>query len=270
VTNIREELAAATASLAEVGCDTPRLDAELLLAHVLGVDRAGLIMAAEVEVNGDDRTRYLSLMTRRVKREPIAYILGRKDFRHLTLVVDPRVLIPRPETELLVEVAFTLEAGLRVADIGTGSGAVALALKDERPDLDVIGVDSSSGALSVARMNAIRLRLAVEFVQSDLLEGVECRAVLANLPYVADNDLLEPEVALYEPQSALLAGADGLDLIRRLLEQVAGRPEIGFVGLEIGRTQGDAVSALIAESGFSSVERLRDLAGHERVIVGRR
>jgi release factor glutamine methyltransferase len=270
VTNIREELTAAAASLAEMGCETPRLDAELLLARVLDIDRAGLIMNAEVEVNGDDRTRYLALMTRRVKREPIAYILGRKDFRRLTLVVDPRVLIPRPETELLVEVGFGLDAGVRVADIGTGSGAIALALKDERPDLDVIAVDLSSGALSVARMNATRLRLHVEFMQGDLLEGVECQAVLANLPYVADDDLLQPEVARYEPQSALLGGSDGLDVIRRLLIQIAGRPEIGLVALEIGSTQGDAVNTLMTDAGFASVERLSDLAGHERVIVGRR
>jgi release factor glutamine methyltransferase len=270
VTNIREELTAAAASLAEMGCETPRLDAELLLARVLNVDRAGLIMNAEAEVNGDDRTRYLALMTRRVKREPIAYILGRKDFRRLTLLVDPRVLIPRPETELLVEVGFGLDAGVRVADIGTGSGAIALALKDERPDLDVIGVDLSSGALSVARMNATRLKLDVEFLQGDLLEGVECQAVLANLPYIADDDLLQPEVARYEPQSALLGGSDGLDVIRRLLIEIEARPEIALVALEIGSTQGDAVTALIGEAGFTSVERLSDLAGHERVIVGRR
>jgi release factor glutamine methyltransferase len=270
VTNVREELAVATASLAEVGCETPRLDAELLLARVLGVDRAGLVMAADQQVSGDDRTSYLALMTRRVKREPIAYIFGRKDFRRLTFAVDPRVLIPRPETELLVEVGLTLGPGVRVADVGTGSGAVALALKDERPDLDVVGVELSSGALSVARMNATRLKLDVEFVQGDLLEGIECQAVLANLPYIADNDLLQPDVAWYEPQGALLGGPDGLDLIRRLLVQVAGRPEIELVALEIGSTQGDAVSVLVAEAGFDSVERLRDLAGLERVIVGRR
>jgi release factor glutamine methyltransferase len=270
VTNIREELAVASASLAEVGCETPRLDAELLLAHVLGLDRAGLVMEAETEVNGDDRTRFLALMTRRVKREPIAYIVGRKDFRRLTLAVDPRVLIPRPETELLVEVGLTLDHGVRVADVGTGSGAIALALKDERPDLDVVGVDLGSGPLSVARMNAQRLKLNVEFVQGDLLDGIDCDAVLANLPYIADDDLLQPEVAIYEPQTALLGGRDGLDVIRRLLNQISGWPEIRLVALEIGSTQGDAVAALVTGAGFKSVERLSDLAGLERVIVGRR
>jgi release factor glutamine methyltransferase len=270
VTTLREELAGATASLTEVGCETPRLDAELLLAHVLGVDRAQLVIRGDEEAGGDDRTRYLALLTRRVKREPVAYILGRRDFRHLTLLVDPRVLIPRPETELLVEVGLTLPAGARVADVGTGSGAVALALKDERPDLDVVGVDVSSGAISVARMNASRLALQVELVQGDLLEGVVCDAVLANLPYIAEDELLPPDVALYEPRVALLAGRDGLDVVRRLVAQAGSREEISVLALEIGHDQTDSVSALIADAGFGAIERLRDLAGHGRVIVGSR
>ncbi len=121
MTTLREELAGAAASLQEVGCETPRLDAELLLAHVLGVDRAQLVIRAEEQAGTDDRTRYLALLTRRAKREPIAYILGRRDFRNITLVVDPRVLIPRPETELLVEVGLTLPEGARVADVGTAA-----------------------------------------------------------------------------------------------------------------------------------------------------
>jgi release factor glutamine methyltransferase len=270
VTTLRDEIAGATASLAEVGCDSPRLDAELLLAHVLGVDRAQLVMRGDEDAGPDDRTRYLALLSRRASREPIAYILGRKEFRNLTLVVDPRVLIPRPETELLVEVGLTLPEGLRVADIGTGSGAVALALKQERPDLELVGVDVSSGALSVARMNAQRLRLQVEWVQADLLEGLKCDAVLANLPYIADDELLPPEVAGYEPRGALLGGADGLDVVRRLIEQASERPEISLVALEIGHTQGAATAALLEEAGFEQVEPLRDLAGHERVVVGRR
>jgi release factor glutamine methyltransferase len=270
VSTVREELDVATSSLAEVGVESPRLDAELLLARVLGVDRAQLVMRADEEASGDDRTRYLALLTRRVKREPVAYIFGRKEFRRLNLAVDPRVLIPRPETELLVEVGLTLPPGVRVADVGTGSGAVALALKDERPDLDVVGVDVSSGALSVARLNASRLRLQVDFVQGDLLEDVSCDAVLANLPYVADDELLPPEVALYEPRGALLGGADGLDVVRRLVAQAGQRPAIKLLALEIGYTQAAAVAALLAQAGFDEVERIRDLAGHERVVVGRR
>ncbi len=270
MTTLSEELAGATSALAEVGCDTPRLDAELLLAHVLGVDRTQLVMRAGEEAGGDDRTRYLALLTRRVRREPIAYILGHREFRNLNLAVDPRVLIPRPESELLVEVGLTLPAGTRVADIGTGSGAVALALKDERADLEVVGVEISAGALSVARLNASRLVLDVEWVQGDLLDGIDCDAVLANLPYVAADELLPPDVAMYEPRGALLSGTDGLDLIRRLSDQLGSRERIRLVALEIGHKQADPVVQLIGSAGFGDVERLRDLAGIERVIVGRR
>jgi release factor glutamine methyltransferase len=270
VTTLREEIAGASASLEEMGCDSPRLDAELLLAHVLGVDRAQLVLRANEEARGDVRTRYLALLTRRVKREPIAYILGRKDFRHLTLAVDPRVLIPRPETELLVEVGLTLPQGTRVADIGTGSGAVALALKQERPDLNLIGVDISAGALSVARMNSQRLSLEVDWVEGDLLDGITCDAVLANLPYIADDELLPPEVARYEPSGALLGGEDGLDIVRRLITQAGEQPTIKLIALEIGHTQADATAALLEQEGFEQVERLPDLAGHERVVLGRR
>ncbi|HET9093738.1 MAG TPA: peptide chain release factor N(5)-glutamine methyltransferase [Solirubrobacteraceae bacterium] len=270
MTTFREEIAGAAASLAEVGCESPRLDAELLLAHVLGTDRAGLVIRGEEEAGPDDRTRYLALLTRRAKREPIAYILGRRAFRHLSLVVDPRVLIPRPETELLVEVGLELPEGRRVADVGTGSGAVALALKHERPDLHMIGVDVSPGALSVARMNRRRLRLDIALVEGELLDGVECDAVLANLPYVAEDELLPPEVALYEPRLALLGGHDGLDVVRRLIEQTADRPQIGLVALEIGHSQAAATAALLEEAGFTAVERRRDLAGHDRVVVGHR
>ena len=270
MTSLRDEIAGATSSLAEVGCESPRLDAELLLAYVLGVDRAQLVMRGDEEAAPDDRTRYLALLTRRAKREPVAYILGHKGFRNINLAVDPRVLIPRPETELLVEVGLTLPQSARVADVGTGSGAIALALKQERPDLDVVGVDVSPGALSVARMNAQRLGLQVEWLQGDLLDGVSCDAVLANLPYVAEDELLPPEVAHYEPRGALLGGHDGLDLVRRLIEQAGQRREILLIALEIGHTQAAVTAALLEEAGFDSVERLRDLAGHERVVVGRR
>ena len=164
-------------------------------------------------------------LARRQAREPVAYILGRKAFRRISLAVDRRVLIPRPETELLVEVALSLDRGARVADVGTGSGAVALALKEERPDLSVVGVDLSPDALAVARSNAAALGLDVEFVQADLLEGVPgpFDAVLSNLPYVAEGSALPPEIELYEPGLALFGGPDGMDPVRRLLPMVGGR-----------------------------------------------
>src|ERR1700759_2249584 len=262
------EVARGAATLAAAGVDTPRLDAELLLAEALGIDRTRLFLGSPA-VPPANRARFEQLIQRRVAREPVAYILGRRDFRRLTLAVDRRVLIPRPETELLVEVGLGFPEGFRVADVGTGSGAVALALKDERPDLNVVGIDLNKGAVAVARDNASRLGLAASFVEGDLLDGLPGRfdAVLANLPYVAEGASLPPEISEWEPASALFAGADGLDGIRRLVLQLGG---VSVVALEIGFDQADAVAALVSGAGFGSVERLRDLAGHERVVVGRR
>ena len=254
-------------TLAAAGCDTPRLDAEVLLASVLGVDRSRLVLDASSALDRADVALFEAMVARRVAREPVAYILGRKEFRRITLTVDRRVLIPRPETELLVEVGLSLPSGARVVDVGTGSGAVALALKDERPDLSVLATDVSADALAVARANGARLGLDVSFVQADLLDGVDGRfdAVLANLPYVAAEADLPPEIAAYEPATALFSGPDGLDLIRRLLPMVSGVP---LVALEVGLAE--YVASLAREAGFGSVDVLRDLAGHERVVVARR
>jgi release factor glutamine methyltransferase len=251
-------LESASARLERAGCDTPRLDAELLLAHALGVDRARLYVD-ELSVPPS----FDALVSRRAAREPVAYILGYKDFRRLRIAVDRRVLIPRPETELLVEAALSLPEGSRVADVGTGSGALTLALKDERPDLAITGFDVSEGALEVARGNAARLGLDVRFAQADLLDDGQYDAVVANLPYVPSGVQLQPEIAEYEPAEALFAGLDGLDLIRRLISRVDGVP---FVALEIGFGQEAAVADLLG----GRTEILRDLAGHERAVVARR
>ncbi len=265
--SVAQALRRATSVLAAAGCDAPRLDAELLLASVLEVGRERLIVDARSELDRAAVARFGELVARREAREPVAYIVGRKAFRRITLHVDRRVLIPRPETELLVEVGLTLDRGARVVDVGTGSGAVALALKDERPDLDVWAMDVDPDALVVARQNGIHLGLDVAFVHGDLLAGLTGRfdAVLANLPYVADGTDLPPEIGLYEPHGALFSGPDGLDLIRRLLPMVA---EVPLVALEVGLPE--AVASLMARAGFRSVERLRDLAGYERAVVGRR
>jgi release factor glutamine methyltransferase len=264
--SVGDALRDATATLEAAGSDTARLDAELLLASVLHVDRSRLVLDARVRLDPGGLASFQALVARRAAREPVAYILGRKEFRHIELSVDRRVLIPRPETELLVEVALSLPSGARVVDIGTGSGAVALALKDERPDLSVIGTDVSADALAVARANGARLGLDVSFVLADLLVGVDgpFDAVLANLPYVADGVDLPPEIG-YEPGVALFSGPDGLDLIRRLLPVVA---DVPLVALEVGLPEW--VALLAREAGFGSVEILRDLAGHDRVVVARR
>jgi release factor glutamine methyltransferase len=263
-------LAQATSRLAAAGCDTPRLDAEVLLGSVLEVDRGRLVIDRDLALGSAAVARFEALLARRGAREPVAYILGRRAFRRLELAVDRRVLIPRPETELLVEVGLSLPSGARVVDVGTGSGAVALALKDERPDLVVRGVDVSVDAVDVARANAVATDLSVEFAVGDLLEGLSVAAgdaVLANLPYVADGADLSPEIARYEPPGALFAGADGLDVVRRLVAAVAG-PSVALLALEIGPDQAVSVQQLLSGSGFAEVAVRHDLAGLERVVVG--
>jgi release factor glutamine methyltransferase len=269
-TTVREALESATTALQAAGCDTPRLDAQVLLAHVLGVDRAALITNPRRELTSDEAGRFRGMAARRRQREPVAYITGTKGFRRLDLAVDHRVLVPRPETEHLVEAALELPEGARVVDVGTGSGAVALALKQERPDLRVIGTDASADALEVARHNGERLGLEVEWLQGDLLDPLTERvdAVVSNPPYIRDSDPLPPEVADHEPALALFAGPDGLALIRRLLPAAAAHGA-GFVALEVGQGQAAPVFALARDAGYVHIDTVPDLAGIERVVVAR-
>jgi len=272
--SVRDALDSAVIAITASGSATPRLDAELLLAHALGVDRTTLFLDPEREVGGEAARAFQTLARRRsVERAPVAYLLGRRGFRRLELAVDPRALIPRPETELLVEVGLELPYGARVVDVGTGSGAVALALKDERPDLDVVGTDVSADALDVARGNAGRLGLDVAFVEGDLLCLPPALgapdAILSNPPYVADGDPLPPDVAQHEPWIALHAGPDGLDVIRRLV-RAAAASGASLLALEVGAGQAPAVVALAREAGFADVATRADLAGIERVVVARR
>ena len=266
-TSVRDALDSAVVALGAAGCESPRLDAELLLAHVIGVDRAALITDPERGLEPDEARAFMGLAARRREREPVAYLLGSKGFRTIDLAVNGRVLVPRPETEHVVEAALDLPTGARVADVGTGSGAIALALKTERPDLEVVATEPSPGALAVAQANAARLGLDVELLEGDLLDPVSgpLDAVVSNPPYVAGGDLLPRDVG-HEPREALFGGADGLDVIRRLVTAAAGVP---FLALEVGAGQAPAVTELVRQRGWGTVHTVRDLAGHERVVVGR-
>lgn len=270
----RDALDGAVTAISAAGCETPRLDAELLLAEALGVARERLFID-DLEIVGPAVRLFQDFVRRRsVEREPVAYILGRRHFRRLELAVDRRALIPRPETELLVEIGLGLPQGARVLDVGTGSGAVALALADERPDLSVTGSDSSADALDLARENGGRLGLDVRWLQADLLADVpdEFDAVLSNPPYVREDEhgSLAPEILRHEPASALLAGVDGLAVVHRLVAQAGERERLRLLAVEIGHGQAGAVAKMMQRGAFATVRVECDLAGIERVVVGER
>jgi release factor glutamine methyltransferase len=274
-TPVREALEGATTAISASGSQSPRLDAELLLCEILGVSREQLLTDRTLTVAGPAVRAFQDAVRRRsVEREPVAYILHRRGFRHLELACDRRALVPRPETELLVEAGLELPPRAHVLDLCTGGGAVALALKHERPDLELTGSDVSAPALELARENGARLGLDVAWLEADLLEGVadEFDAVLANPPYVAESQraLLGPEILRHEPHLALFAGADGLDVIRRLLGQLAPRTRVRTVALEVGQSQAGAVLELTADAGFLDCHCKKDLAGVERVVIGER
>jgi release factor glutamine methyltransferase len=279
---VKDALDGAITAFTAAGVETPRLDAEVLLAHILGVDRARLLTASgggapaqEPTVAGPAVRPYQEAVRRRVvEREPVAYITGVRGFRRLELAVDPRALIPRPETELLVEIGLGLPRGTSVLDVGAGCGALALALKDERPDLRVTGSEASAQALELARANGMKLGLKVVWMHADLLEGMpeEFDSLLCNPPYVAESEraTLAPEILRHEPPEALFAGPDGLDAIRALLAQLAPRERVRLAALEVGAGQAGAVGELMRAAGFSTVRTEPDLAGIERVVVGER
>ena len=259
--NARDALREAEQRLAAAGVDTPRVDAELLVAHVLGTTRSGVYARLDAELDG----ALEPLLARRETREPLAYVLGEWGFRRLVLKTDARALVPRPETELVVERALALVATVespRVLDIGVGSGAIALALKDERPDASVVGVDVSQDALALARENAVLLGLAV-----DLHEGDESAAaegwdlVVSNPPYVETLAGLQPELG-HEPVTALLG--EGLH------ERIAAQANAPAVVFEVGDDQAPAVAAVLRRNGFPRVTVTPDLAGVDRVVDGMR
>lgn len=271
-------LAGAIARCAAAGVPEPRADAEVLLAHALGTSRAGLVLAARQPMPAAAAARVDALLARRARREPVAYILGEWEFWSCALAVDRRVLIPRPETELLVETALRLAPGARrILDCATGSGAVAVAVARERRDATVVASDVSPDALVVARTNVARHAPGVALVRADLLSAWRDGAfdlVVTNPPYVADADLadLEPEVRDFEPRRALAAGADGLDVLRALLATAARvlRPG-GWLVSEIGMGQGPALRGLAAAgTEWEPPVVVRDGADIERIIGLRR
>jgi release factor glutamine methyltransferase len=256
--------------------DTASLDAELLLAHVLGASRARLKSHPEDAATPATAARFEALVARRERGEPLAYLTGHRDFWTLLLQVSPAVLVPRPETELLVEHALGLfpAAPIRAADLGTGSGAIALALASERPAWEITATDISEDALAVARANAHALALErVKFVAGHWLEPLGSRRfdlIVSNPPYIACADAaLGQAVLRHEPAIALASGSDGLDAIRTIVRDAPAHLEHGgWLLLEHGAAQADAVARELVVRGFRHVRSRRDLAGHERMTEG--
>ena len=277
VATVGDALAAAIARLAAAGVPEPRADAEVLLARALETTRAGLVVAARRPLPGPAARDFVALVARRVTREPLAYITGEREFWSLPLAVDRRVLVPRPETELVVETALRVApAARRILDVGTGSGAIAAALARERPAARVWASDLAAEALAVARANLARHAPGVTLVRGDLLTAFRAAAfdlVVANPPYVTDAELdgLAPEVRDHEPRVALAAGPDGLGALRRL---VAESPRVvapgGWLVVEVGVEQAAAVRRLAETTGSCvRIEVVRDHAGIERVVAVR-
>jgi len=273
VTTAAAALARATDRLATAGCESADVDAEILLAHVLGMTRSGLRASAGRELDNAALDELDRLVARRACREPLAYVLGEWGFRRLTLNVDARVLVPRPETEIVVERCLArIEeiAEPRVLDVGTGSGAIALAIVDEAPAARVTAIDASQDALEVARENAARTGLSVELVQHDLFHGLPngpWDLVVSNPPYVREDEIetLEPEVRNWEPRAALV-GEGATDAVARGARSVVRSG--GALVLETAEGDAGRVHGLLTALGYTGVRKTKDLAGRDRVVEG--
>jgi release factor glutamine methyltransferase len=266
------------------GVESPRLEAELLLGHVLGIDRMRVILEQARELVPDELARYRELIVRRRKGEPVAYLRGYKEFYGRTFRTDGRALVPRPDTEALVETALRRTAAIslsvRALDLCTGSGCVAISLARERPTIRVDAVDISEPAVALARENVLRLGAAFQMrlLVGDLFAPLDPARdrydlVTGNPPYIRSDDIerLQADVRDFEPRVALDGGADGLDVTRRIVE---GAPDFlepgGVLAVEIDGSQGDLVVDLFARHGFVALERSRDYTGRERVVSGTR
>ena len=257
---------------------TPRLDADILLANVLGWSRTRLFAHSDASLDSGSALRFEALVQRRCGGEPIAYLTGRREFWSLDLAITPDTLIPRPETEHLVEAVLGVvpaDETATIADIGTGTGAVALALARERLRAFVVGTDRSRAAVAVARANAVRLGTGnVSFAVSDACAALaphRWSVIVSNPPYVAESD---PHLATgdvrFEPREALVAGPMGLNMLETLAQQAPARlARGGWLAMEHGREQGPAVRELLSRAGLGAVETIQDLAGNERVTVAR-
>lgn len=276
VLTVGELVRRTTAYLTEKGSPSPRLDAELLLAHALNMDRLGVYLHHDRPLGVDEVAPARELVRRRGRREPMAYILGHRAFRGLDLAVTPDVLVPRPETELLAEWAMEVAPqGGAVLDWGTGSGAVALAIAQERADLRVTGIDRSDAALSVARRNAEACGLDVEWIASDAFTALAERTfdvVAANPPYLSERDLAAAPAELsFEPRAALVSGATGLEVLQRLAAEAPTHlAPGGWLLAEVGQGQAPAVEGLWRAAGLAGVAVRDDLAGIARMVGGHR
>jgi len=281
LTTLRDALEAGSHRLTEAGATSPRKNAESLLMYSLGRDRAYLYAHPERTLTGDEEFRFEAAVTRRERGEPLQYVTGHQEFWGLDLLVSPAVLIPRPETEHVVEAVLERARSIpspRIVDVGTGSGCIALALAQELPHAEIHGVDISSAALEVARANAQRLGFAerVRFQSSDLLgafskDTVGFDFVVSNPPYVseADRESLQPEVRDFEPHAALFAGPMGLDVVRRLIPQAQrSLKSEGWLVMEIGKGQDAAVQEYL--SSWKNLRFVPDLQGILRVVVAQR
>jgi release factor glutamine methyltransferase len=275
LTSVVAAISRATERLAAAGCASPRLDAEHLLAHVLATSRAELYADSRRTISAEQGAALESLLARRERREPLAYVLGEWGFRRLTLTVDRRVLAPRPETEVVVERCLARLAGVaqpRVLDVGTGSGAIALAIADEHPGALVTGVDVSEDALGLARENVARAGVSVELRSGDLRDGLPAgpwELVVSNPPYVLPDEIdgLEPEVREWEPREALV----GVGATEAVAEGAFGvLRDGGALVLEVAEGDAARVEALLRRLGYRDVLVTRDLAGRDRVVEGTR
>lgn len=273
-TVVRDLLERAVGKLADAGVARPRLDAELLIAHACGATRAEVLAGLDAP-SPEALTRFEQFIARRTARAPLAYIVGHREFYALDLIVNPAVLIPRPETEAVVDAALALVArapDARILDLGTGSGCIALALAANAPRARIVAADISAGALEIARANAMRLGLIdrIDFVAGDLFEalnGARFDLVVSNPPYVEDSAVLAPEIRDFEPRLALFAGPDGLGFYRRIAASIRGHLEAGgTLIVEVGAAQAEAVADLCRDSGATRVDVMRDLAGASRVV----